>query len=71
MGCSNSTEATALPEQAKAATKVAGVAGPAKPASKTISNTVAFGAGCYWGTEFYMTKSEFLSIIVIQLLRHS
>ena len=29
---------------------------PAVPASTTISNKLALGAGCYWGTEKYVRK---------------
>ena len=31
-------------------------AAPAEPSSTTLSNKVAFGAGCYWGTEKYIRK---------------
>jgi peptide-methionine (S)-S-oxide reductase len=32
-------------------------AAPAEPSSATLSNTLALGAGCYWGTEKYVRKN--------------
>ena len=35
-------------------------ANPAQPASESISSKVAFGAGCYWGTEKFIVKGKWL-----------
>jgi hypothetical protein len=57
MGCSHSTSATSVQEQPQLK---AVVAGPAPEASATLSNKLALGAGCYWGTEKYVRKGEFI-----------
>jgi peptide-methionine (S)-S-oxide reductase len=33
------------------------IAAPAKPSPMKLSNTLALGAGCYWGTEKYVRKN--------------
>jgi len=43
---------------AKSSSKADGPVITADPAPSGISNKVALGAGCYWGTEKYVKKSE-------------
>jgi hypothetical protein len=56
MGCSQSNQAATEQEQPK---KKAVVAGKAPEASGDISNKLALGAGCYWGTEKYIVRGKF------------
>ena len=55
MGCSQSNQAATEQEQPK---KRAVVAGKAPEASSDISNKLALGAGCYWGTEKYIKRGK-------------
>lgn len=54
MGCSHSDQLRNT-EQEQPRPKVV-KAGPAPEASAKISNKLALGAGCYWGTEKYVKK---------------
>lgn len=58
MGCSHSDQHRNT-EQEQPRPKVV-KAGPAPEASAKISNKLALGAGCYWGTEKYVKKGEFI-----------
>jgi hypothetical protein len=57
----HSLEAIRMGQQISKSNGAAAVraASPTAPeASPTISNKVALGAGCYWGTEKYVQKSK-------------
>ena len=61
MGCSHSDQLRNT-EQEQPRPKVV-KAGPAPEASAKISNKLALGAGCYWGTEKYVKKGEFIFVV--------
>jgi peptide-methionine (S)-S-oxide reductase len=60
MGCSHSTPSTTATKEHPQRKAVP--AGPAPEASDNISNKVALGAGCYWGTEKYVRIGTFFEM---------
>ena len=58
---------SAVPVKGEQAKKIAVVAQQAPLASNQISNRLALGAGCYWGTEKYVKKGTFGLAYLIRL----